>query len=69
MQLPAGGLYVGTIADGGVQLAPFHRLAHLVPTAVAIRLRALRAGLAQGWVSTNPTAYTPLEKDTGFGNG
>jgi hypothetical protein len=28
---PAGGLYVGTIANGGVQLAPFHRLAHLVP--------------------------------------
>jgi basic membrane protein A len=66
---PAGGLYVGSIANGGIQLAPFHRLAHLVPTAVAIRLRTLRAGLAQGWISTNPAAYTPLEKETGNGNG
>jgi len=66
---PVGGLYVGTIANGGVQLAPFHRLARLVPEALAIRLRALRAGLAQGWISTNPAAYTPLEKDTGNGNG
>lgn len=66
---PASGLYVGTIANGGVQLAPFHQLAHLVPKAVAIKLRALRAGLTQGWVSTNPAAYTPLEKETGNGNG
>ena len=65
----AGGLYVGTIANGGVRLAPFHRLAHLVPAAVAVRLRTLRAGLTQGWISTNPAAYTPLEKETGNGNG
>ena len=66
---PAGGLYVGTIANGGVRLAPFHRLTPLVPGTVQARLRTLRAGLAQGWVSTNPADYIPQEKETGNGNG
>jgi basic membrane protein A and related proteins len=66
---PTGGRCVGTIANWGVQVAPFHRLAYLVPQPVAIKLRALRTGLTQGWVSTNPAAYTPLEKETGNGNG
>jgi len=66
---PASGLYVGTIANGGVRLAPFHRLARLVPRAVRARLATLRIGLAQGWVSTNPAAYVPREKETGTGNG
>jgi len=65
----SGGLYVGTIANGGVRLAPFHRLAHLLPRAVLTKLRTLRTGLAQGWVSTNPADYIPREKEAGGGNG
>jgi basic membrane protein A and related proteins len=57
-----GGLYVGTLANGGVRLAPFHRLAHLVPAALAAKLGQLRTGLGQGWISTNPAAYVPAEK-------
>ena len=64
-----GGLYVGTLANGGVRLAPYHRLAPLVPRAVARKLSALRAGLGQGWISTNPADYVPREKETGNGNG
>lgn len=64
----SGGPYVGTVANGGVGIAPFHRLAHLVPGAVLAKLPVLRAGLAGGWVSTNPTDYVPREKETGHGN-
>jgi basic membrane protein A len=65
----SGGLYVGTLANGGVRLAPFHRLAHLVPRALLAKLQTLRTGLAKGWVSTNPADYIPREKETGYGNG
>jgi basic membrane protein A and related proteins len=61
----SGGLYVGTVPNGGVRLAPFHRLAHLVPKAVLTRLKVLRTGLAQGWVSTNPADYIPFEMEMG----
>src|SRR5262249_33550712 len=54
---PAPGLYVGTVANGGVGLAPFHHLTHLVPRAVLAKLPTLRAGLSQGWISTDPAVY------------
>jgi basic membrane protein A and related proteins len=63
----SGGLSVGTVSNGGVALAPFHRLGHLVPRAVLARLPTIRRGLAQGWVSTNPADYIPLERETGSG--
>lgn len=65
----AGGLYVGTVSNGGVGLAPFHHLAHLVPRAIAAKLHALKAGIAAGWVSTSPLDYVPREKETGNSNG
>jgi basic membrane protein A and related proteins len=61
----SGGLYVGTLRNGGVSLAPFHRLAHRVPGPLLAKLQVLRSGLEQGWVSTNPADYVPLEKPEG----
>jgi hypothetical protein len=60
---------VGTLANGGVRLAPYHRLAPLVPRAVVRKLSALRAGIGQRWITTNPADYVPREKETGNGNG
>jgi basic membrane protein A and related proteins len=62
-------LYVGTIANRGVGLAPFGRLRSVVPHAVLAKLPALRSGLIHGWISTNPADYVAAEKERGGGNG
>lgn len=59
-----GGLWVGTLRNGGVGLAPFRTLQHLVPNAVVARLPSLRAQLAQGSISTNPGDYVPTEAES-----
>jgi hypothetical protein len=63
----AGGLYVGTLANGGVRLAPFHDLTGWcrAPSFGAIE-RAERVG--GGWISTDPADYVPHEEEHG-GNG
>jgi len=53
----AGGVYVGTLENDGVALAPFHDLANRVPKALEDRLVALRAGIADGSISVDPKDY------------
>jgi basic membrane protein A and related proteins len=62
-------LHVGTIANGGVGLAPFGRRRSVVPHAVLAKLPALRTGLIHSCISTNPADYVPAEKERGGGNG
>jgi basic membrane protein A len=64
----AGGLYVGTLANGGVRLAPFHDLTRLVPGRLLSELSSVRRGLEAGWISTDPADYVPHEEEHG-GNG
>ena len=48
-----GNLYVGTLANGGVGLAPFHDLADQVPADLASELTALEAAIIAGSVAVN----------------
>ncbi len=48
-----GNLYVGTLANGGVGLAPFHDLADQVPADLASELTALEAAIISGSVAVN----------------
>ena len=59
-----GGLWMGTLRNGGVGLAPLRTLGHLVPDAVVARLPSMRAQLAQGSISTNPGDYIPTEAES-----
>lgn len=47
----AGGVTLGTLANGGVGLAPFHSFADDVPAELAAELERLKAGIIDGTVS------------------
>ena len=48
-----GGLLVGTLENGGVDLAPFHDMDDLVPDALKAELAAIRASLIDGSLSAS----------------
>ena len=48
-----GGLLVGTLENGGVDLAPFHDMEDLVPAELKAELEALRAGIIGGSISVS----------------
>jgi glucose/mannose transport system substrate-binding protein len=54
----AGGVTVGTLANGGVGLAPFHDLESMVPTDLAAELETVKADIIAGKISTSPTALS-----------
>jgi basic membrane protein A and related proteins len=47
-----GGNYVGTLANGGVTLAPLHDFASKVPAALQAELRTVGLGIASGSIQT-----------------
>jgi basic membrane protein A len=47
-----GGNYVGTLANGGVLLAPFHDFAGKVPAALQTELKTVQAGIESGSIKT-----------------
>jgi len=47
-----GGTYVGTLANGGAVLAPFHDFASKVPAALQTELQQVGAGIASGSIQT-----------------
>jgi basic membrane protein A and related proteins len=47
-----GGNYVGTLANGGVLLAPFHDFAGKVPVALQAELKTVQAGIESGSIKT-----------------
>ena len=51
-----GGNYVGTLANNGVQIAPFHALDSKVPDALKTELTQLKADIISGKVSVAPVA-------------
>jgi basic membrane protein A len=53
----AGGLYTGTLENGGVGLAPFHEFESAVPAELAAAITELQAGIIDGSVSVNPADY------------
>lgn len=46
-----GGVIVGTLANGGVNIAPFHDMDGLVPDELKQELDAIRAGITDGSIS------------------
>jgi basic membrane protein A len=47
-----GGNYIGTLANGGVALAPFHDYAGKVPASLQAELKAIQAGIENGSIKT-----------------
>jgi basic membrane protein A and related proteins len=52
-----GGFYVGTLANGGVSLAPYHDFASKIPMSVQSEINTLKAGIESGKISVNPCSY------------
>jgi basic membrane protein A len=52
-----GGTYVGTLANGGVGLAPFHTFASKVPASVVSELAAIKTGIENGTIK--PATKSP----------
>jgi basic membrane protein A and related proteins len=52
-----GGLYVGTLENEGVGLAPFHDFDGEVPPEVQDRIEELREGIISGEISVDPADY------------
>jgi basic membrane protein A len=49
---PGGGLYVATLANGGVGPAPLHELSEEVPSELKLEVRAVIAGIIAGEIET-----------------
>jgi len=49
-----GGLIVGALENGGVDLAPFHDLDSAVPASLKAELAAIRAGIVDGTIDVSP---------------
>jgi basic membrane protein A and related proteins len=57
-----GGDYVGTLANGGVGLAPFHEFADKVPEALKAELKTVKEGIENGMIAIptkSPVAKSP----------
>jgi basic membrane protein A len=48
----AGGTYIGTLANGGAVLSPFHDFASVVPAALQAELKTIEAGIENGSIAT-----------------
>jgi basic membrane protein A len=47
-----GGTYIGTLANGGAVLSPFHDFASVVPAALQAELKTIEAGIENGTIAT-----------------
>ncbi|MGH9304154.1 MAG: BMP family lipoprotein [Acidimicrobiales bacterium] len=52
-----GGSYIGTLANGGVALSPFHDFQSKIPAKVQSELKTIKQGIISGKISTDPTKY------------
>jgi basic membrane protein A len=52
-----GGLYVGTLANNGVGIAPYHDLESIVPQELQAKIDELKQGIIDGTVSVDPKDY------------
>jgi len=47
-----GGTYVGTLANGGAVLAPYHDFASKIPASLQSELATVKAGIENGTIQT-----------------
>jgi basic membrane protein A len=52
-----GGFYTGTLANGGVTLAPYHDFASKILASVTSELATIKSGIESGSISVNPCSY------------
>ena len=52
-----GGFYTGTLANGGVTLAPYHDFTSKVSASVQSELSTIKSGIESGTISVNPCSY------------
>jgi basic membrane protein A len=52
-----GGVLRGTLANGGVGLAPFYGLAGKVPASLRRELQKIKSGIVDGSISVDPASY------------
>jgi basic membrane protein A len=52
-----GGLYVGTLENSGVAIAPYHEFESQIPQELVDKIEELKVGVIDGSVSVNPTDY------------
>jgi basic membrane protein A len=52
-----GGNYIGTLANGGVSLSPYHDFASQIPAKVQAEITTLKAGIIAGKISLDPNSY------------
>jgi basic membrane protein A len=52
-----GGLYVGTLANNGVGISPYHDLESIVPQELQAKIEELKQGIIDGTVSVDPADY------------
>ena len=52
-----GGFYTGTLANGGVTLAPYHDFTSKIPASVQSELGTIKSGIESGTISVNPCSY------------
>ncbi|MBO0837867.1 MAG: hypothetical protein J2P28_20455, partial [Actinobacteria bacterium] len=53
-----GGAYVGTLANGGAVLAPFHQFASKVPASLQSELNTIKQGIINGTIT--PATKSPV---------
>lgn len=52
-----GGVYVGTLKNQGVGIAPFHQFQGKVPASVVSAISTIQSGIESGSISVDPTKY------------
>jgi basic membrane protein A and related proteins len=52
-----GGVLIGTLADGGVDLGPFHDLGSRIPLRIQTELARIRRGIANRSIPVDPRTY------------
>ncbi len=52
-----GGEYIGTLANNGVALSPYHDYGKVIPASVQKEIRTLRAEIIAGKISVDPNSY------------
>ncbi|MGO8693942.1 MAG: BMP family lipoprotein [Rectinemataceae bacterium] len=52
-----GGNYLGTLANGGVALAPYHDFERMIPAGLKAEIEKIKQGIIDGTISVDPTSY------------
>ena len=52
-----GGNYVGTLKNGGVEIAPYHDFDSKIPANIKADIETIKGGIIDGSISVDPASY------------